>query len=281
MESTYRYRPFRFFFLANLITWLAMLIASYFSYQPDRQTAGVLQSVFIVIGVLAPFGVAMVMIFLSGSGDLKRDFLSRLFNLKRIKLRNIPFILFTLPAAASVSILLSSLIGQTLDQFHLVKGAIYSAGAMPAPVILFGAALFEELGWKGYGMDSLRSKFNFFQASLIFGLIWIFWHIPTFFLNGFYMNLLLKTNPWFVVNYCVSVAAMGFLTSWMWYKNRGSILAGVLVHASANFQGIFQMGQIAKCIETVLLIVVVIVIVAANKRMYFSSPSSQIGHYEE
>lgn len=204
-----------------------------------------------------------------------------LFNLKQIKPRNIPLILFTIPAIAAASILLSTLFGQPLDQFCLVKGAIYSTGAIPAPFILFGAALFEELGWKGYGMDSLRYKFNFFGACFIFGLIWVFWHFPLFFIDGFYSNVVWKISWLYSINYCVSIFVMGFLTSWMWYKNKGCILAAVIVHATANFQGIFQMGQLAKCIETVLMIVVIIVIVCSNKEMYFEQPSGKIGYFVE
>jgi hypothetical protein len=238
-------------------------------------------SLFIYIGMLTPFCTAVWLIFTSGNAELKRDFWSRVFNLKRIRIRYIPAILFTVPAIAAVSILLSTLFGEPLGQFGLVKGALYATGAIPAPFILFGAALFEELGWKGYAMDSLRSKLNFFNACLAFSLFWIFWHLPLFFVDDFYCNILWKISLLYALNYCVSIAATGFLTCWLWYKNKGCILAAVLVHASANFQGIFQMGQIAKCIETVLMILVIIIIISNNREMYFSKPSGKIGQFSE
>jgi membrane protease YdiL (CAAX protease family) len=44
----------------------------------------------------------------------------------------------------------------------------------------------EELGWRGYGMDSLRSCFSLFTASLYFALLWALWHLPLFFINNYY-----------------------------------------------------------------------------------------------
>jgi len=281
MDVNYRYRPLRYFTIVGLITWAASLTAAWYSYQLAGPSNRLFMSLFIYIGILTPFCAAVWLVFTSGNAELKRDFLNRVFNFKRIRIRYIPAILLIVPAIATGSILLSTLVGEPRGQFGLVRGAIYATGAIPAPFILFGAALFEELGWKGYAMDSLRSKFNFFNSCLVFSLFWIFWHLPLFFIDDFYCNILWKTSLLYTLNYCVSIAATGFLTCWAWYKNKGCILAAVLVHASANFQGIFQMGQIAKCIETVLMIGVIIIIVFTNKEMYFSKPSGKIGQFNE
>jgi hypothetical protein len=100
-----------------------------------------------------------------------------------------------------------------------------------------------------------------------------------FFVNGYYHNIIFKTNPLFAVNFVVSVFAAAFIINWLWYKNSGNILTAVLVHATANFQGLLLMGQIAKCIETVVLIIFAIVIVSFNKKMFFEKFPPQIGYF--
>ena len=161
----------------------------------------------------------------------------------------------------------------------IVKEAPFTAGLIPIPLLLFGAALIEELGWKGYGVDSLRGERTFFTATLIFAALWAFWHIPTFFVNNYYQNMLLRTNPLFAVNFIVSIFPAAFIGNWLWYKNRGSILTAILFHVSTNFQGLLEMGQIAKCIETVAWLVVAAFIVGLNKKMFFENFPAQIGYY--
>ena len=164
MEESYIYKPFRYFLIVNLINWLAFIIAAYFSYKTVNHINGLINSVLIIIGMLVPFGTVLWMILLSDNKDLQKNFLNKLSSFNLIKLPSLPTIFLILPASATVSILLSCLFGQSLDQFILLKGAIYYAGAILAPLILFGATCFEELWWKGYGMDSLRSKYISFTA---------------------------------------------------------------------------------------------------------------------
>jgi len=166
-----------------------------------------------------------------------------------------------------------------LDQLRIVKVA--ASGFVPAPVMFFGAALLEELGWKGYGMESLRGRHTFFKATLIFAALWTLWHIPLFFINNYYHNTLIRTNPLFALNFIVSVIPAAFIINWLWYKNSGSIVTAILFHAVANFQGVLQMGQAAKCIETIVLIVFAIIIVTLNKKMFFENFPAQIGYFAQ
>jgi len=145
--------------------------------------------------------------------------------------------------------------------------------------MLFGAALFEELGWKGYGVDSLRGQRTFFTATLIYAVLWAFWHTPLFFINGYYHNLILRANPLFALNFFVSVLPMAFIVNWLWYKNKGNILTAALVHAAANFQGLLPMGQMAKGLETVVMIIMAIIIVSLDRKIFFEKFPAEIGHF--
>jgi membrane protease YdiL (CAAX protease family) len=49
---------------------------------------------------------------------------------------------------------------------------------------LFSGPIAEELGWRGFALPRLQSKYNALISSLILGVIWTFWHIPFFFTTG-------------------------------------------------------------------------------------------------
>ncbi len=277
MKGRYIYKPTKFFLIAILTTWTAWFIAAYFSYQQGL-AANRLFSMLELAGLFGPFGAALWMIFTSKSGELKQNFYDRLLNLKLIKLSSIPAIFLIMPLAVVVSVLISCLFfGQSLDQIRIVKAA--SSGLIPVPVMFFGAALLEELGWKGYGVDSLRGRRTFFAATFIYAALWVSWHIPLFFINNYYHNTLIRTNPLFAFNFIVSVFPAAFIINWLWYKNSGSIVTAIFFHAVANFQGILQMGQIAKCIETIVLIFIAMIIVILNKKIFFEKFPAQIGYF--
>jgi len=280
MGEAYVYRPFRFFLLTNVITWIAFFIVAYFSYQTGGGPGGSLSAAFLLLGMLAPALTAVWMIQSSKNRELKKNFLDRLLNLKLIKPWTVPAILLIMPATVIVSVLLSCLFfGQSMDQLSIPQALYFSAGLVPVPVMLFGAAIVEEIGWKGYGMDSLRSKYTLFIASLVFAALWAFWHFPLFFINSYYNNILLKTEPLFAVNYIVALFPLVIIINWLWFANNGSIITGILFHAAANFQGILAMGQIAKCIQTVVLVIIAIVVIYANREIFFGKLPTKIGEY--
>lgn len=60
MQLTYKYKPIQFFLLTFLGTWIPGFIAAYFSYQKGMEF---LQLPFILLGMAAPFVVALTMIY--------------------------------------------------------------------------------------------------------------------------------------------------------------------------------------------------------------------------
>lgn len=274
-----KYKPVHFFLLAYLFTWTAWLTAAYFSYQSGGRAAEII-SFLEPIGLFGPFVASLWLIFTSRSKELKQDYFRRLWDLRSIKLSTVPAILLTFPVIMALAVVLSHLLwGKPLSQLTIPGTATFTAGLLPIPVMLFGAALMEELGWKGYGVDSLRGKRTFFTATLIFSLLWVSWHLPLFAINGYYHNLILRMNPLFALNFFLSVIPVAFISNWLWYKNKGNILTAALFHAACNFQGLFQLRQATECIETILLLVVVIILVWLDRRTFFGEFPSRIGDY--
>lgn len=273
MENTstiksYTYKPLKFFFLTFLVTWISWFLSAYFSYSDNKESIYV---ILMMPGLIAPFVIALWMIFSSKNKNLKQNFIKKLFNLKLIKLSSITAIHFIMPVAVVISILISTLFGQSINQLQLAEKFSFSAGFLPVLLVLFLAASFEELGWRSYAMDSLSVKHNYFNATLIFAILWAFWHLPLFFIKDYYHNELIRTNIIFGVNFMVSILPLAFIISWVCTKNSGSIMAAVLFHFIINIsQEALQITQITKCIETIVLIIIAAIILILNKEMFFN-----------
>ena len=119
----------------------------------------------------------------------------------------------------------------------------------------------EEMGWRGYVLPRLQSKFNALVSSLLLGVIWSVWHLPKFFGTGSSEG---RSFFWFTV-FTISVAV---LYTWLYNNTQGSLLLVVLFHASGNTVGQFLpakfaiAGGILSNLEIVLFFIAAIVVTA-------------------
>lgn len=260
------YKPLSYFALVVFLSWAPWSFAAYYSYEPGMELYSIL---FQLIGLLGPFVAALNMIVSSGSQDLKRDFQQRLVSLKLIRPGYLPIILLLMPFALLLSTGLSVLVGRSADQFRFSGGF-----AKMLPTILL-APTFEELGWRGYGMDSLRAKFNMMKATLLFSVLWAVWHVPLFFIDGNYQHGLLAMSPIYVANFFVSVLPAATLINWLYYKNNRSIVAAILFHMTlVATSEAFQTQQFTKCIVTGVLLVISILVIASDRAFFFETKKS-------
>ena len=272
MDTRTPYKPAQFFLIAFIFAWFFWFVDAYFSWNGGSQA---LQGFLIFLGICGPVAAALIMFWQSKSPELWSDYKDRLVSLRRINLRTLPLILFLFPAIICIGIGISLLFGKSPDQFAiLLSPAIMT---LPALTGIFLAPALEEAGWRGYGVDSIRSRFSLFVTSVSFGLIWAFWHVPLFFINGFYQNSLLSS--WlFTANFFVSTVIMAFIVNWIFYRNNRSIVACFLFHLSADLSMSFiPAEQFTKCIITVLMFIVAAVIVIGDKKLFFEEKAPGIG----
>ena len=211
------------------------------------------------------------MIFSSKSQILIHDFWKRLF-LFKISPSCLMFILFFMPCAILLSTGLSLFFGYSADQFSfsnqfsVMKG--WSILGIVIPLLL--APIIEELGWRGYGVDSLRASFNLFKTSLIFGILWALWHLPAFFIKGYYHNQLWDLGLIYVVNFFVSVLVIAILMNWIYYKTDRSIPAVILFHSLLNLSSMaLKTEPFTKIITTLLVCVVTALIIVYDRSFFF------------
>lgn len=127
------------------------------------------------------------------------------------------------------------------------------------------------MGWKGYCEDSIGNYMNWFWESMIFGVLWSFWHFPLIFISGTYQAGLM-VNPLYVINFFVSGIPMGFVITWVYLESDRSILACMIFHLFVNFmQEKIALTPETKCLETIVITVVAIIIVMAKKDMFFET----------
>lgn len=86
----------------------------------------------------------------------------------------------------------------------------------------------EELGWRGSALPRLLSRHNALAASLILGVLWVLWHLPLVWTEGY---PLYQQPAWLLL---ADALAKSVIFTWVFLNTRGSVLLAVLLHASTN-----------------------------------------------
>lgn len=86
----------------------------------------------------------------------------------------------------------------------------------------------EELGWRGFALPRLLRRFSPLVASLILGIIWGVWHLPSFF-----VSTLAQRNLAIPV-FLFGALCMSILATWLYLHTAGSVLITVLFHLAFN-----------------------------------------------
>lgn len=273
MPTTSVYHPRSFFFLAYLITSVIWCIAAYISYQP---ALGYLLFSLIFGGMSGPTIAAIIMFTKSKNRALWSDFLQRL-RFDSIKPHFIPTILLLMPALVISGIIVSALCGFSLDQLGLTQSAPDQAleGKNLAAIFLvvFLSCSLEEIGWRGYGIDSLNSRFNLWWTSLIFAALWGLWHVPAFFiLHGYFQQEVWNLGWIHIMTYFVSLWPVTILINWAYVKNNRSILIAIFMHSALNLSmGLLRIQPFTKIIIMLLMLSKAGIVVLRNRELFFTS----------
>jgi hypothetical protein len=128
--------------------------------------------------------------------------------------------------------------------------------------VLITGPLCEELGWRGFALPRLLDRFNPFFASLILGVIWGVWHLPSFFVGGMVQAGL--SVPLFLLNSLL----LSFFVTWVFQHTGGSVLVTVLIHYTFNICASI-IGVAPPVLVALLLIANVLVLVFDRKFQWF------------
>jgi len=207
-----------FFLIAYAISWTAWitLFARHLSpfAWPGRW--------FYLAAVLAPHGGALVSSAVEGGRAELRAFYGRVT--RRVPFRwvivaiCVPPIIYLVRDAVSVG-------------FHLPHDSFFHRPPRTVTALLLGqlaVVIGEEPGWRGFALPRLLGRFGPIVGTLILGIAWAFWHLPLFIISGTpqygtgFLPFALELMAWSMVMTLVMMHA------------RGSVVAAMLFHASAN-----------------------------------------------
>jgi Type II CAAX prenyl endopeptidase Rce1-like len=136
---------------------------------------------------------------------------------------------------------------RTADGLSLAAAGLYYLfdGSRPVQIgavsvldfIVFVLVVGEELGWRGYALPLLLEKRSALMASLILGVLWGLWHLPTFLVPGTpQYGLPLPAFMLLTIEYSI-------LMTWVYLHTKGSVLIATLFHGAINLsQGLFLGG---------------------------------------
>ena len=192
----------------------------------------------VLLAVTGPMVTGIAFTYLTRDKAGRRDYWKRVIDFKRIPARWYLVIFLFVPALNSLAALLDVMTGGS--------GATWGEAALnfisdPSSIILsilFASLIpfIEELGWRGYVLDRLQENRSALASSLILGVVWSVWHLPTFFIRGSYQaGLGIGTLAFWL--FFLGIFPLTFAFTWIYNNTGRSTLAVILFHSMVNFTG--------------------------------------------
>lgn len=130
-----------------------------------------------------------------------------------------------------VALLLPVALGLSAIGMNLLLGApMPAATQLPQWAVILSVLLSqvifiqigEELGWRGFALPRLLEGRSALAASLILGLLWLGWHLPSYATGA--ISAILIPAPFITA----------FLFTWLYQHTNGSVLIAILFHSMLN-----------------------------------------------
>lgn len=197
--------------------------------------------VFLFLGGAGPLLAGVTMTWRTGGRAGLRELGRRIADPRRIG-RAWWIVILAVPAVAMAGgVALAGLLGAdaSVDATQAVAVATSPLAllAFAGTVLLLGPVP-EEIGWRGYLLDALQSRFDAVSSSLLLGLAWSLWHLPLFFMPGYFVDG--APEP---VLFTAAILANSLLYTWIHNNTRRSVLAAILFHFMINFVGMLFDGS--------------------------------------
>src|SRR5512136_2444286 len=172
-------------------------------------------------GAFIPMVTALILVYQEKGTHRAVELLKRSFDYKRITSRIWYLAIFlTIPLTILVQYGWAFLSGSP------VSSPYFPISFPLVTVIVFFAAIGEELGLMGYLFEPIQDRFGALMASVLLGAFWASYHIPLFTSSGL-------SNYW-IVSQLIYIAATRVLFVWVYSNTGKSIFAVVIMHTLFN-----------------------------------------------
>jgi len=227
-------RPWAFFCLAIGWSWLFWIPLALLGVDFGTP-AGLLPA---LLGLLGPMVAGVTCTYLTQGKDGRRDYWTRIVDVKRPGIRWYAIILLFVPILFALAVLLDRLFGGTGGAWEESPIRIWAQPWAVVPIALgiFFVGPMEEFGWRGYVQDRLQEKGSALRASLILGPVWSIWHLPLFFIDGTYQQGLGVGTLGFWL-FLVGIVPLTVVFTWIYNHTHRSTFAIMVFHFMVNFTG--------------------------------------------
>jgi uncharacterized protein len=191
-------------------------------------------ALFGLIGSSGPSIAALIVLSLSEGKAGVAAALGK-FKLWRAPIRWYLLVLFLPVLGYGVSVLL-----HTHPDVDLRGGLI----ALPVSMLValpFGP-LGEEFGWRGFLLPQLLRRRGVVSSTLIVAILWTVWHAASFTFPGAAIPSIFAVSPRSVLLFFASLVAESFAFSYVYLRNKGSLIFAVLLHMAFNASGNINEG---------------------------------------
>ena len=213
--------PIRFFIITFFWTWLFFILMNLVKYSENKI---LLQNMFKIIAVFGPaIGAIISIVTINGKKELKK-YLSSYLSLK-FGWKSWFFIIFFTGVTVFASWIIPEFFGFARLPTNLLNILIFPLFWVIC--ILIGGGQ-EEIGWRGYILPFFENKFGYLFGSLIIGIIWTFWHLPLFFIQG---TVQYNIN---IFSYALLLIGYSHIFSWIISISKNLLLSVVIAHGSLN-----------------------------------------------
>jgi membrane protease YdiL (CAAX protease family) len=221
-----RERPalLKFFFITFAITWPCFSTVAAFSAGPAPNLA-ILRGPILFLGVFAPSIVALSLTARARGTGVVIALLRRLVQADV----GVRWYLFAIGYMVSVKLIVTMLHRLFLGAWPRLGGeAWYVMLAATIGSTIIGGQSGEEIGWRGFALPRLASRFGYGAGSIVLGVIWALWHLPLFFVREAD-----KHGQSFFL-YTLQVTAISVAIAWLYQRTNGSLLLTMLMHSAIN-----------------------------------------------
>lgn len=206
--------------IAFAITW----ISGYISYQMEDQFRGGVILFFTYLAKFGPSLGAVSTVLLIGGGDLVKKEFGSIVPRK------------AMPGWIGVALFSQAILWGLVVLFVSVTSSIELAVDLSVAGLIvlliakhffLGGGLGEELGWRGFMLPRLQSRFSALTSSLVIGFFWGIWHGPKFFWDdgGGLSTMIIFT---------IYTTVLAIIFTAVFNRSGGNLFIVTLLHASMN-----------------------------------------------
>lgn len=216
-------------------------------------------------GIAGPGLAAIVLLYSGGTRSERAEYWDRVFEFRRVGPRTLVLIVLGYPLLTALAVALDWLLSARAPDASVLARLVEEPATLLAYVgftLLLGP-IPEELGWRGYALDRLQSRWTPVRSSLLLGAAWAVWHLPEFWMPGTYQHGIGIGTPEFWL-FVATAIGLSVLMTWVYNTTRRSTLSAIVIHGAVNLsRATVNVSLAAEVIRTSLVLTAAVIVVLA------------------